>query len=152
MLRCTCYTSFFFSFLFMACFCDHGLCFRKWNCCTRCSENVTILVVVVIIIIITITVVIIVMSLLSCISNSLFSYLSIRFISRRLCYLFRHADSRHVNILTVSFPGDTAESFFRVRHGESLKTLIIIILRMVGFEPPRPKQNMACRRRHLSRN
>ena len=50
-------------------------------------------------------------------------------------------------IQAVSFPGDTGESIFQVRHGESLKKLIMVD---VGFEPT--KKNLVCRRRHLLRN
>ena len=42
-------------------------------------------------------------------------------------------------IQAVSFSGYTGESIFHVRHGESLKTFIVVD---VGFEPTTPKTNI----------
>ena len=41
-------------------------------------------------------------------------------------------------IQAVSYPGDTGESIFQVRHGESLKKFIIVD---VGFEPTTQKKH-----------
>ena len=41
-----------------------------------------------------------------------------------------------VNIRAVSFPGDTGENTFQVRHGESLKKFIMVD---VGVEPTTKK-------------
>ena len=45
-----------------------------------------------------------------------------------------------VNIQAVSSPGDTGESIFQVRHGESLKK--VLSLWMVGIEPTTPNKTL----------
>ena len=53
---------------------------------------------------------------------------------------------RTIQYQTVSFPGDTGESVFQVRHGESLKKFFMVD---VGFDPTTRNKPMVCRRRHF---